>query len=325
MHGLSAQAQYFLDLLGIFGFALSGAYLGVRKDFNLFGTLVLAEAAGLGGGLVRDLVLQVPSIAFTDPGYPLAPLAAALLAYRSKSLHRQPHLFDLLDAIGLGLFSVTGTIKGLQHGMEAVPSAALGVITAMGGGILASAVAKELPSSLRWDSDLYALPAIAGAVAAAALHEARALDIMTASGAALTAFTLRLLALHFHWRSRRSTAWRAASSPLSALPDANSPLIASSRSTVADTMRLRVIPPPPHGRSTGQRSPAPLADTMRLRAISPPPGRTPGQRSPAPLDETTRMVQPGPADHRLPRGPHHSASPQTLPAGGHPTRGPERA
>ncbi|WP_435848706.1 TRIC cation channel family protein [Streptomyces javensis] len=327
MHQVSTQAQYLLDLLGIFGFALSSAYLGVRKDFNLFGTLVLAEAAGLGGGLVRDLVLRVPSIAFTDPGYPLAPLAAALLAYRGKPLHRQPRLFDLLDAVGLGLFSVTGTVKGLQHGMEAVPSAALGVITAMGGGILASAVAKELPSSLRWDSDLYAAPAIAGAGAAATLHETGALDVMTASGAALTAFTLRLLALHFHWRTGRSAAWRAASPQLSPLPGADAPPAFSTRTTVADTMRLRVIRTP-QGHGTGQRSAAPLDDTMRLRAISPPPDRAPERRSPAaplPEVEATRLVQPGPVGHRLPSGPRHSVSPQPPQADGHPTRGPEGA
>lgn len=152
----SPALQYFLDLLGIFGGALSGAYLSVRKDFNLFGTLVLAEAAGLGGSLIRDLILDVPPIAFTDPGYPLAPLAAAYIAYRGRALQQQPYVFEVLDAVGLGLFSVTGTIKGLVNGMNVVPSTALGVISAMGGGILANTMARELPPLLCWDSDLYA-------------------------------------------------------------------------------------------------------------------------------------------------------------------------
>ncbi|MGP3924726.1 trimeric intracellular cation channel family protein [Streptomyces sp. 8N616] len=333
MHELTTPAQYFLDLLGIFGFALSGAHLGVRKDFNLFGTLVLAEAAGLGGGLLRDLVLDVPSIAFTDPGYPLAPLAAALIAYLSGPLHRQPYLFDVLDAVGLGLFSVTGTIKGLQHGMAAVPSAALGVITAMGGGILASAVAKELPALLRWDSDLYAVPAITGAGAASALHAAGALNVATAIGAALTAFTFRLLALHFQWRPRRSATWQAKSSQLPPLPDADAALLtSSSRPAFADTMRLS-ISSVPSSRIAQQRGPAPLAETTRLRDLSLPSSPTVQPREPAPLEETTRQVQsplartspPGPVDPRLSMGLRHAKSPRTQQAGGHETPGREPA
>ncbi|MFI1397978.1 trimeric intracellular cation channel family protein [Streptomyces sp. NPDC020681] len=236
MPELTATAQYFLDLLGIFGFALSGGLLGVRKDFNFFGTLVVAEAAGLGGGLLRDIVLDVPSIAFTDPGYALAPVTAALIVYLGRPLARPPYLFEVLDAVGLGLFSVTGTIKGLQHGMDAVPSAALGVITAMAGGILASAVARELPALLRWDSDLYALPAITGAAATSALHTAAALNIATATAAALTAYTFRLLALHYRWRPRRSTTWRGAAT--------QSPALQHTDAQFTDTIPLRIIRTP---------------------------------------------------------------------------------
>lgn len=56
---LSGAVQYVMDLLGIFAFALSGAFLAVRKDFDIFGTVILSEAAGLGGGVFRDLVLGV--------------------------------------------------------------------------------------------------------------------------------------------------------------------------------------------------------------------------------------------------------------------------
>lgn len=288
MPELTATAQYLLDLLGIFGFALSGGLLGVRKDFNFFGTVVLAEAAGLGGGLLRDLVLDVPSIAFTDPGYPIAPVAAALIVYISRPLARPPYLFDVLDTVGLGLFSVTGTIKGLQHGMDAVPSAALGVITAMGGGILASAVARELPSMLRWDSDRYAMPSITGAGTAAALHTAGALNLVTATVAALAAFTFRLMALHFRWRPRRSTTWQTVPTQPPPLPHTDALLTPPSHNAFADTVRLRALSvqpsPPPQ-----QLPPPPVAETMQLRAIDP---SSTGTSQAAPLPDTAHRVQP---------------------------------
>jgi uncharacterized membrane protein YeiH len=256
----SPALQYFLDLLGIFGGALSGAYLSVRKDFNLFGTLVLAEAAGLGGSLIRDLILDVPPIAFTDPGYPLAPLAAAYIAYRGRALQQQPYVFEVLDAVGLGLFSVTGTIKGLVNDMNVVPSTALGVISAMGGGILAHMMARELPPLLCWDSDLYALPSITGAGATAALHLTGTLTITTATCAALAAFTFRLLAVHFHWRPTRSAAWRTSQTPLFLATDAAVPQTRPSHTDFANAMRLRSVPHA-RGRRRRQGRPTGSADT----------------------------------------------------------------
>ncbi|MFI5689771.1 trimeric intracellular cation channel family protein [Streptomyces sp. NPDC051636] len=298
MHELTSPAsQYFLDLLGIFGFALSGAYLGVRKDFNLFGTLVLAEAAGLGGGLLRDLVLDVPSIAFTDFGYPVAPLAAALIAYRGRPLRQQPYLFDVLDAVGLGLFSVTGTVKGLLHGMDALPSAALGVITAMGGGILASSVAKELPALLRWDSDLYAVPSLVGAGATAALHAAGLLDVVTATTAALAAFTLRLLALHFRWRPRRSTTWRGHPSPPSRHTAPDLPSTPSEYGEFPDTMRLRVIRP-----AQNRTVPKHRLTRSAATSVAPPP-------------RPVRTSVPGPVDPRLSMAIRHSPNRQSQQSG----------
>jgi uncharacterized membrane protein YeiH len=78
---LSDAVQYSMDLIGIFAFALSGAFLAVHKDFNIFGTFLLAEAAGLGGELFRDLVIGVTPVAFTDTGYYLAPFVATLIIF----------------------------------------------------------------------------------------------------------------------------------------------------------------------------------------------------------------------------------------------------
>ncbi|MER8223509.1 TRIC cation channel family protein [Streptomyces sp. NPDC094143] len=125
-------------------------------------------------------------------------------------MHREPYLFHFMDAMALGLLCVTGTIKALQHGMPPAPAAALGVGTAVGGGVLASVVSRELPPIMRWDADLYAVSAVAGAATVSVLHSMGSLDVGMATLAATGAFGLRLLAMHFHWRLPRSSVWRAA-------------------------------------------------------------------------------------------------------------------
>jgi uncharacterized membrane protein YeiH len=76
-----------MDLIGIFTFALSGAFISVRRDFDVFGTVILSEAAGLGGGVFRDLVLRVTPVAFSDLGYFFTPIAAAALVYFDHRLY----------------------------------------------------------------------------------------------------------------------------------------------------------------------------------------------------------------------------------------------
>ncbi|MEV0636988.1 trimeric intracellular cation channel family protein [Streptomyces sp. NPDC050619] len=210
---LSGAVQYAMDLVGIFAFALSGAFIAVRRDFDIFGTVILSEAAGLGGGLFRDLVLGVTPVAFTDLGYFFTPCAAAAIVYFGHRLYDDGKvhgsgLFDVSDAAALGLFSVTGTIKALAHGFNLPAAATLGSVSAVGGGVLASLLALEVPSLLRWDRDPYALPALVGAGGTAVLYAAGLLNVGTAVGTAVVAVSLRLLALRYSWRMPRSHFWR---------------------------------------------------------------------------------------------------------------------
>ncbi len=101
----SPSVQHTLDLVGIFVFAISGALLAVRKNFDVFGIAVLAEVTALGGGLFRDVVIgAVPPAAFTDLGYFLTPLLAALLVFssfiRRWSASRSPSTYSTRPASG---------------------------------------------------------------------------------------------------------------------------------------------------------------------------------------------------------------------------------
>lgn len=207
------SVQHTLELVGIFFFAISGALLAVRKNFDVFGIAVLAEVTALGGGLFRDLIIgAVPPAAFTDLGYFLTPFLATLLVF---FLHPEVERIQLgvnvFDAAGLGLFCVSGTTKAYEYGLGLTASATLGLATAVGGGVLRDVLANEVPSLLRWDRDLYAVPAIVGATMVVLCIRYDVLSPFTSGLAVITAFALRLLAMRYHWRAprawhRRSTA-----------------------------------------------------------------------------------------------------------------------
>ncbi|WP_069815107.1 trimeric intracellular cation channel family protein [Streptomyces sp. TP-A0874] len=201
-----------LDLAGIFVFAISGGLLAVRKNFDVFGIAVLAAVTGLGGGLVRDLIIgAVPPAAFTDPGYFLPTLvAAALVFFLHPQVERINRAVAVFDAAGLGLFCVVGSVKAYEYGLGLTASAALGLVTAAGGGVVRDVLANETPSLLRWDREIYAVPAIVGSTATVLLIRFGAFNAATSALAAAAAFVIRLLAIHYDWRAPR--AWNRSSS-----------------------------------------------------------------------------------------------------------------
>ncbi|MFG2884386.1 trimeric intracellular cation channel family protein [Streptomyces sp. NPDC048297] len=202
----SPSVQHTLDVIGIFVFAISGALLAVRKNFDVFGIAVLAEVTGLGGGLFRDLIIgAVPPAAFTDLGYFVTPLLAALVVFfLHPHVERIQSAVLVFDAAGLGLFCVTGTTKAYSYGLNLTASATLGLATAVGGGVLRDVLANEVPSLLRWDRDLYAVPAMVGAAMVVVCIHYDVLTPLASGVAVVTAFVLRLLAMRFHWRAPRA-------------------------------------------------------------------------------------------------------------------------
>ncbi|MFF2408850.1 trimeric intracellular cation channel family protein [Streptomyces sp. NPDC058092] len=208
----TSSVQHALDIAGIFVFAISGALLAVRKNFDVFGIAVLAEVTALGGGLFRDIIIgAVPPAAFTDLGYFTTPLiAASLVFFLHPQVERIQVGVNVFDAAGLGLFCVTGTVKAYGYGLGLTASAALGLATAVGGGVLRDVLANEVPSLLRWDRDLYAVPAIVGATVIVLCIRFEVLNGFTSGAAVITAFVLRLLSMRYHWRAPRAYNRRSA-------------------------------------------------------------------------------------------------------------------
>jgi uncharacterized membrane protein YeiH len=198
------EAAVLLDLAGIFVFAVSGALAALRQRLDVVGMVVLAEITALGGGILRDLVIgDGPPTAFTSLGYVLTPLvAAALVFFWHPQVTRLLPAVLLFDAAGLGLFCATGTLKALEHGLSPLHSAVLGVVTAIGGGILRDVLSGQIPNVL-YDRELYALPAMLGATAVAAAHALGPRGPAVVAGAAVLAFGLRVLAMRYGWRTPR--------------------------------------------------------------------------------------------------------------------------
>lgn len=152
-----------LDLVGVFAFALSGGLAAVRKRFDLFGVLVLSGAAGLGGGVLRDLLIgATPPVGVSDWRLVTAALAAGVTTFfLHPGIERSRRAVNILDGIGLGFFAVAGTLKALQLGQEPLTAVLVGVLTGVGGGMIRDILSGEAPSILA-PSELYAFPAIAG-------------------------------------------------------------------------------------------------------------------------------------------------------------------
>ncbi|MEU8235539.1 trimeric intracellular cation channel family protein [Actinoplanes sp. NPDC048967] len=195
-----------LELVGLYTFATSGALMAVHKGFDVIGMLVLALLTALGGGILRDLIIgDTPPAAFTEPLYLVVPSVAAVVTFFVHPVVRRLRLTVLVfDAAGLGLFCVTGTLKALAAGLGSVPAVLLGVMTAVGGGVLRDITAREAPALLRVDTDLYAIPAAAGAVVIAATHGSGLPLPVVATGAAVLVFLFRIVAMLRHWTAPRA-------------------------------------------------------------------------------------------------------------------------
>ena len=187
-----------IDLAGIAVFASTGALVGVRKQLDIFGVMVLALITGLGGGALRDVLIgAVPPAALDDWRYLTVPSATAVVVFVfHPTFGRRERQIMVLDAVGLSLFCVTGAIKADEAGLGFLASAALGLLTGIGGGLLRDVAAGRVPVVFR--GELYATPAFAGALIATFVHHG-GYSVWWYALAAGTCLVWRLVALRRGW------------------------------------------------------------------------------------------------------------------------------
>jgi uncharacterized membrane protein YeiH len=151
-----------LDLLGTAIFALTGAVAGVRRKFDIFGVTVLGCCVGVGGGMIRDCIIgATPVAALRNEWYLIICVAVSLTTYASAKywLHWRG-IIQNADALGLGVFTAIGAIKGDAYGLGVVGIMLCGVLTAIGGGVIRDVLSGTVPAVLR--SDFYATASLLG-------------------------------------------------------------------------------------------------------------------------------------------------------------------
>ena len=137
----------FIDLAGTFAFAISGAVAAKDKGLDIFGILVVAFTVACGGGIIRDLCIgAVPPAGLSDWRYLAVAMIAAIITMSLNSLSNwlnRPVL--LFDALGLSLFAVSGAQKALEYGHNNEVAILLGMITAIGGGVMRDVLLNRIP------------------------------------------------------------------------------------------------------------------------------------------------------------------------------------
>lgn len=189
---------YWLDIIGVAVFAATGALAASRKQMDLIGFSLLATLTGIGGGTVRDLMLDRPVFWLLDQTYLVICLAVAGISFFAAHLiQRRYPLLLWLDAIGLASYGVLGADIAFKTGAGVIAAAALGVITATFGGMMRDVVSQETPLILK--QELYATAALFSAVIYLAAISLQTSGLLAAGLAISCGFGLRAGAIRYGW------------------------------------------------------------------------------------------------------------------------------
>ena len=197
---------FFLELIGTVAFAISGAVVGIQKKMDIFGVAILAMTTAVGGGIIRDVILNItPPAAFRNPVFTLSSIGIGIIVFVIYRHHfeMQKHavydvLLRIMDAIGLSLFTVIGVETAYIHVADANAYLAIfvGVLTGVGGGILRDVLAGNTPYV--FVKHFYACASLIGAVVCAVCWSWLGSLPSMLFGAGMI-MVLRNMAVHYRW------------------------------------------------------------------------------------------------------------------------------
>ncbi|MEY3286999.1 MAG: hypothetical protein RL500_1729 [Pseudomonadota bacterium] len=198
-----ATALYLIELVATLAFALSGVIEAARRRLDAVGVVVVAGLAAFGGGTLRDVLLDRRPffwVTHTELLWGVLILGiVAMLVMRRRHLEPTERAMQWPDAVGMGLFSASGTQMSLAMGQPPLVAVVLGMVTAVFGGVLRDIVCNDIPKVFR-DHRPYALFAFAGGWVLIALDHAGAPQWLGLVVAASVATSLRLLAMWQDWK-----------------------------------------------------------------------------------------------------------------------------
>lgn len=214
---LPEEILFGIELLGVVAFAISGVLAAAEKQLDPFGAVVLGLAAAMGGGALRDVLLDInPIMMFARPIYSIlavgvsAVTAVFLMLWHATpgGMARLEKATDIVDSVGLSVFVISGARAAMTAGYadNGFIVVFVGVITGIGGGILRDVLANRLPVVLH--KRVYALAALAGSLVFFLLSHAMARGYLPTVAGAGTVLVIRFLAVRYRWNIPRLKAYK---------------------------------------------------------------------------------------------------------------------
>jgi uncharacterized membrane protein YeiH len=189
------------EYVGIIAFAMSGFFIGVRNHLDLLGILIATFLTALGGGIIRDVIVNKTPFTFTH-SYPALIVLSVLILLILFKFHKKNSLenkmfFIVSDSIGLVSFSISGALIALQANFNLTGVVSLAFITAVGGGIVRDVIINEVPFVLK--TGFYGTVSIIIAIILYILYLLHATSYFTISLLFIAALSLRLVAYYAKW------------------------------------------------------------------------------------------------------------------------------
>lgn len=188
-----------IDYLGTFAFAISGIRIARIKEFDLFGAFIVGMVTAVGGGTLRDVMLDEVPFWMTEWQY-FVVTGVALVSYVffHHTIDKVGRTMFLFDAIGLGLFTVVGFQKTIDAGFPYWTANLMGMLTGSAGGVLRDVLTRDIPLIFR--HDIYALACVAGGVVLTLLMMMEVPLYISQPLCALTVIAIRVMAVRYHWQ-----------------------------------------------------------------------------------------------------------------------------
>ena len=192
------EVIYVLDILGTFAFAISGALVALDKKFDIFGVIIIAFVTAVGGGMLRDVLINAHPINWIgDLNYLYIIFSAVLFTFlfKSKIAYLSKTMF-LFDTIGISVFTLLGLQKGLSYELHPIIAIIMGMISAVFGGVLRDVLTAKIP--LIFEKEVYASACLAGGISYLILHYFKVDENINFIVSAIVIASIRAVAVKFH-------------------------------------------------------------------------------------------------------------------------------
>lgn len=190
--------MYVLDIIGTFAFAISGALFASNKKFDLFGVIIIAFATAVGGGMIRDVLINAHPINWIgELNYIWTILIAVLFTFlfKSKIAPLSKTMF-LFDTIGISVFTLLGVQKGLNYDLHPFIAVVMGMVSAVMGGVIRDVLTNQIPLIFR--KEIYASACLAGGVVFLICNFFNFSEAVRIIATMSTIIVIRLIAVKYH-------------------------------------------------------------------------------------------------------------------------------